>query len=92
MLVLTRKPGEEIVFNHNIRLLIVSTPGGFVRVGIDSPEVLDDDSRVNTLHGNHIDLDESPEDYVNLFPEQPDTEEKTAVLQNVDILTAKECV
>ena len=83
MLLLTRKPGEEIVFNNNTRLLIVSTNGGFVQVGIDRPN---DPGRINTLRGDHIDLDESPDDFVNLFPDQPDSAESTTELVRGDAL------
>ena len=37
MLVLTRKPGEEIVINNEIIVTIVSIESGRVRVGISAP-------------------------------------------------------
>jgi carbon storage regulator len=37
MLVLTRRIGEEIVIDNNIRVTIVSIDGGKVRVGISAP-------------------------------------------------------
>ncbi len=37
MLVLTRKPGEQIVIGNNIRLTVVSVGPGRVKVGIEAP-------------------------------------------------------
>jgi carbon storage regulator len=37
MLVLSRRPGEEIIINGNIRVTVVSVKGDRVRVGIDAP-------------------------------------------------------
>ena len=37
MLVLTRRPGEEIVIDGNIRLTVVSIKGDRVRLGIEAP-------------------------------------------------------
>jgi carbon storage regulator len=37
MLVLTRRIGEEIVINDNIRVTVVSIDGGKVRLGIAAP-------------------------------------------------------
>jgi carbon storage regulator len=37
MLVLTRKPGEEILIGDNIRLTVVRIDGGKVRLGIAAP-------------------------------------------------------
>jgi carbon storage regulator len=37
MLVLTRRPGEGIVINGNIRLTLVSVRGDRVRIGIEAP-------------------------------------------------------
>jgi carbon storage regulator len=37
MLVLTRRIGEEIIIDNNIRVTIVSIDGGKVRVGITAP-------------------------------------------------------
>ncbi len=37
MLVLTRRPGEEIVIDGNIRVTLVSIRGDRVRIGIDAP-------------------------------------------------------
>ena len=38
MLVLTRKPGEQIVIAGNIRLTVVSVGPGRVKIGIEAPE------------------------------------------------------
>lgn len=37
MLVLTRRPGEEIVIDGKIRLTVVSVHGDRVRIGIKAP-------------------------------------------------------
>ncbi len=37
MLVLTRRPGEQIVIDGNIRLTVVSIKGDRVRIGIEAP-------------------------------------------------------
>lgn len=37
MLVLTRRPGEQIVIDDNIRITVVSVKGDRVRIGIDAP-------------------------------------------------------
>jgi carbon storage regulator len=37
MLVLTRRPGEEIIIDNNIRLTVVSLKGDRVRIGIEAP-------------------------------------------------------
>lgn len=37
MLVLTRRPGEQIVIDNNIRLTVVSVKGDRVRIGIEAP-------------------------------------------------------
>jgi carbon storage regulator len=37
MLILSRKPGEAILIDGNIRLVVLGTDGGGVRLGIDAP-------------------------------------------------------
>jgi carbon storage regulator len=37
MLVLTRKPGEQIIIANNIRLTVVSIGHGRVKIGIEAP-------------------------------------------------------
>jgi carbon storage regulator len=37
MLVLTRRPGEEIVIDGNIRVTVVSVRGDHIRIGIEAP-------------------------------------------------------
>jgi carbon storage regulator len=37
VLVLSRKPGQEIVIGDNIRLLVVSIRGNAVRLGLTAP-------------------------------------------------------
>ena len=38
MLVLTRKPGEEIVIDGNIRVTVVAVQGDRIRIGIIAPQ------------------------------------------------------
>lgn len=38
MLVLSRRPGEEIVIDDNIRVTVVSVKGDRVRIGVSAPE------------------------------------------------------
>jgi carbon storage regulator len=38
MLVLSRKLGETIIFNNNIRITVVDIRGGHVRLGIVAPD------------------------------------------------------
>lgn len=37
MLVLTRRPGEEIVIDGRIRLNVISVKGDCIRIGIEAP-------------------------------------------------------
>jgi carbon storage regulator len=37
MLVLSRRPGEEIIINNNIRVTVVAVKGDRVRIGISAP-------------------------------------------------------
>jgi carbon storage regulator CsrA len=37
MLVLSRKPNEEIVINGNIRIRVLGVHGGRIRLGIEAP-------------------------------------------------------
>lgn len=38
MLVLSRKPGESLRVGENVRITVVSTASGQVRIGIEAPE------------------------------------------------------
>ncbi|AMA46503.1 carbon storage regulator CsrA [Pseudomonas entomophila] len=38
MLILTRKTGETIVINENIRVTVLAVKGNQVRIGIEAPE------------------------------------------------------
>ena len=40
MLVLSRKPGDEIVIDGNIRVTVVSVKGDRVRVGVNAPSTV----------------------------------------------------
>lgn len=37
MLVLTRKPGEQIVIGNNIRVTVLAIQGSQIKLGIDAP-------------------------------------------------------
>lgn len=37
MLVLTRKPGEQIIIGHGIRVTVVSVGPGRVKIGVEAP-------------------------------------------------------
>jgi carbon storage regulator len=38
MLILTRKTGETIVINENIRVTVLAVKGNQVRIGVEAPE------------------------------------------------------
>lgn len=38
MLILTRKAGETIVINENIRVTVLSVKGNQIRLGVEAPE------------------------------------------------------
>ena len=37
MLILTRKPGEAIVINDNIRVIVLGVKGNQIRLGVEAP-------------------------------------------------------
>ncbi|MFA5633358.1 MAG: carbon storage regulator [Porticoccaceae bacterium] len=41
MLILTRREGETIVVDHDIRITVTRIKGGQVKLGIDAPEDVD---------------------------------------------------
>ena len=40
MLILTRKVGESIAIGDDVKITVVSTKGGHVRIGIDAPKTV----------------------------------------------------
>lgn len=63
MLVLSRRPGEEVIIAGNIRISIVAVKGDRVRVGISAPEsVTVDRAEVHERkhHAGHYTAGESP--------------------------------
>ena len=40
MLILTRKVGESIAIGDDVKITVVSTKGGQVRIGIDAPKTV----------------------------------------------------
>ncbi len=62
MLVLTRRPGEEIIISDNIRVTIVSVKGDRIRIGITAPsEVSVDRAEVHERRTSFIDLSVQPQ-------------------------------
>jgi carbon storage regulator len=43
MLVLSRKPGESVMINRNVRVVVVEVRGDKVRLGIEAPKDVDVD-------------------------------------------------
>ena len=57
MLVLTRRPGEEIIIDDNIRVTIVSIKGDRIRLGITAPSSVSvDRAEVHDRRTSFIDL------------------------------------
>ena len=57
MLVLTRRRGEGVTIGPDIRVVILSTKGGQVRLGIEAPknvEVHRDEVHARILSENHL--------------------------------------
>ena len=55
MLVLTRKPGEQVIINGNIRITVVSVGPGRVKIGIDAPaDVKIDREEIHTRKQDEI--------------------------------------
>lgn len=55
MLVLSRRPGEEIIINGNIRVTVVSVKGDRVRVGIAAPgDIPVDRAEVHQRRGEFV--------------------------------------
>ena len=58
MLVLSRRPGEEIIINNNIRVTVVSVKGDRVRIGIDAPPDITVDRA--EVHARRLEFQEVP--------------------------------
>lgn len=57
MLVLSRRPGEEIVINNNIRVTVVAVKGDRVRIGISAPaEVPVDRAEIHARRMQFLDI------------------------------------
>ena len=41
MLILTRRPGESLILEDDIRVTILEAKGNQIRIGIDAPEEVD---------------------------------------------------
>ncbi|MFA5633363.1 MAG: carbon storage regulator CsrA [Porticoccaceae bacterium] len=41
MLILTRKLGETVVIDHDIRVTVLAVKGGQIKIGIDAPRDVD---------------------------------------------------
>jgi carbon storage regulator len=55
MLILSRRLGEAIVINDKVRILVLSTSGGTVRLGIEAPRDVEvhREEVYRRLHGEH---------------------------------------
>jgi len=61
MLVLTRKPGEEIVIDGHIRVTVTAIKGGKVRLGITAPaHVIVDRAEIQQRRLEFADADREP--------------------------------
>ena len=61
MLVLTRKPGEEIVIDGHIRVTVTAIKGGKVRLGISAPpDVIVDRAEIQQRRLEFADADKVP--------------------------------
>ena len=61
MLVLTRKPGEEIVIDGHIRVTVTAIKGGEVRLGITAPaHVIVDRAEIQQRRLEFADADREP--------------------------------
>ena len=67
MLVLTRKPGEQIVVQGNIRITVVSVGPGRVKIGIEAPPDVQIDRQ--EIHDK-----KSHEDVVSLVPPRDESQ------------------
>jgi carbon storage regulator len=56
MLVLSRRPGEEIIINGNLRVTVVSVKGDRVRLGIEAPASVPVDRA--EIHARRIEFQE----------------------------------
>ncbi|WP_020474548.1 carbon storage regulator [Zavarzinella formosa] len=90
MIILTRRPGEVLVFD-DFRLTIVSAHGGLVRLSLAS-------NRTRLASAGEIRVpgegtygifyaDKLSDDTVDLFPVKPEFMEKTTVLREVGMMT-----
>ena len=58
MLILSRRPGEEIVIDGNIRLTIIAVKGSQVRIGIRAPPQIRVDRK--EVHDGRTEQDFAP--------------------------------
>jgi carbon storage regulator len=58
MLILSRRPGEEIVIDGNIRLKIIAVKGSQVRIGIRAPPQIRVDRK--EVHDGRTEQDSAP--------------------------------
>lgn len=89
MVILTRRPGEELVFD-NFRLTIVSAHGGLVRLSLSNQHTrLAAGGEVLVPGvGNYgiFYADDLSDGTVDLFPRQPDVTEQTIILGGFDVM------
>ena len=58
MLVLSRKPGQEIVIGDNIRITVVAVRGEQVRLGIEAPRNVSVDRQ--EVHDRRLQFQDAP--------------------------------
>ena len=63
MLVLTRRVGEEIVINGNIRVIVVASSGDKIRLGIEAPQSVPVDRK--EIHDRRCEFLDRPADVLN---------------------------
>jgi carbon storage regulator len=63
MLVLTRKPGEDVVINNEITVRIIAIDGGKVRLGITAPRDVPVDR--GEVHKRKVEFEDATLDFSN---------------------------
>jgi carbon storage regulator len=86
MLVLTRKPGEQIVINGNIRITVVGVGPGRVKIGVEAPANVRVD-RAEIYEKIQREVAESVDVLDSLTRSQPDDASPTMIASSDTSLT-----